>query len=36
MNILEFIEDMMDQGYSEEDAERLADLEFNLDREEER
>jgi len=35
MNILEYIEEMMEQGYSEEDAERLADIEFNLDRESE-
>ena len=29
MNILEFIEDLMDQGYSEEDAEKCADLMFS-------
>lgn len=33
MNILEYIEAMMEAGYSEEDAETLADYEFSLDRE---
>lgn len=31
MNILEYIESLMDQGYSEEDASRCADCLFNLD-----
>lgn len=29
MNILEYIEDLMDQGYSEEDACRCADCLFS-------
>ena len=29
MNILEYIEDLMEQGYSEEEAERCADFMFS-------
>lgn len=29
MNILEYIEELMEQGYSEEDAERCADCMFS-------
>ena len=28
MNILEYIDELLDQGYNEEDAERLADIAF--------
>ena len=31
MNILEYIEELMDHGMSEEDAGRCADIMFNLD-----
>lgn len=31
MNILEYIESLMEQGYSEEEAERCADVMFNED-----
>lgn len=30
MNILEYIEDLMDQGYTEEEAGLMADCAFNL------
>lgn len=35
MNILDYINDLIEQGYSEEDAERCADCMFNLDLSEE-
>lgn len=31
MNILEYIEDLMEQGYTEEEAEMMADIAFNLE-----
>lgn len=31
MNILEYIEDLIAQGYTEENAERCADAMFNTD-----
>lgn len=31
MNILEYIDELIEQGYSEEDAERCADIMFNDD-----
>ena len=31
MNILEYINDLIDQGYSEADAERMADVMFSDD-----
>lgn len=31
MNILEYIDSLIEQGYKEEDAERMADVMFNLD-----
>ena len=31
MNILDFINDLVEQGYTEEDAERCADVMFNDD-----
>lgn len=33
MNILDFIESLMDNGTSEEEAYRIANIEYNLDME---